>query len=317
MSEQDGKPRVLVLAGPTASGKTAVSLRLAAVLGGEIISADSRQIFRRLDIGTAKPTPAERAGVPHHLIDVRSPGEPYNAALYGVEARRAAADILARDHIPIVVGGSGLYVQAFVDGLFEGPGADAGFRARAEERIADGEFPALLEELRAIDPVAAARIDPTKPRRVIRALEVYHVTGTPMSRFHDAPRPDPPFHAVQFGLLWERQELYRRINERCDAMISAGLIEETRALAAEGFDASFNALNSVGYREALSFLRGQIDREEMLRLFRQNSRRYAKRQMTWFRRDPRIRWIPAGRGGEEGETARRIASLFRVKERPA
>ena len=304
------QPTVLVLVGPTASGKSGVALLLAAALGGEIVSADSRQVFRRLDIGTAKPTPAERARIPHHMIDIRSPGEPFSAGSYGDEARDAVAEILRRGRLPIVAGGSGLYVRALIDGFFEGPAADGEFRARAEERIAEGEFPAMLEELRRVDPEAASRIDPTKPRRIIRALEVYHSTGIPMSHLHDIPRPAPAFRALQYGLMWEREELYRRINERCDAMIAAGLLDEVRSLAAGGWDESCNALNSVGYKEAFAFLRGEIDRDEMLRLFRQNSRRYAKRQMTWFRRDSRIRWIPMGGRTPPEEAARGIGALF-------
>jgi tRNA dimethylallyltransferase len=303
-------PAILVLVGPTASGKTELALLLASALGGEIVSADSRQVFRRLDIGTAKPTPAERARIPHHMIDIHSPGETFSAGTYGDEARGVVKDILERGHVPIVAGGSGLYVQALIDGFFDGPGADEEFRARMEERIAEGEFPAMLEELRSVDPEGAARIDPTKPRRIIRALEVFHSTGTPLSRLHDVPRPAPPFRFFQYGLLWEREELYRRINERCDAMLAGGFLDEVRGLAAEGWDASFNALNTVGYKEAFAFLRGEIDHGEMTRLFRQNSRRYAKRQMTWFRRDGRIRWIQMGGETLPGEVARTIGGLF-------
>jgi tRNA dimethylallyltransferase len=285
------KPRVLVLVGPTCSGKTGVSMHLARQLNGEVISADSRQIYRHLDIGTAKPTPEERGDIPHHFVDSLDPGEDFNAGRFGEEGRRVVSGILNRNKLPIIVGGSGLYVRSLIDGLFDGPGADKEFRDVLEGRLAREGIESLVDELRRVDPVSAERIDPTKPRRVIRALEVHRLTGSPLSQLHALQEVFIPFESVQFGLAWDRAVLNRRIEARCDAMVASGLLDEVEKLASMGWDDTLNALNTVGYAEAFALRRGEIPREEFLRLFKQNSRRYAKRQMTWFRRDGRIQWM--------------------------
>lgn len=308
-------PHIVVLVGATASGKTAVSLPLARHLGGEIVSADSRQVYRHMDIGTAKPAPEERAAVPHHFIDIRNPDEEYNAGVFGEEGRAEAARIIARGNVPIVVGGSGLYVQSLVDGFFDGPPADAEFREQAEARLATEGLPALLDELGRCDPVTRARIDPTKSRRVIRALEVFHITGYPISRLQEERRVEVPFRAVFFGLAVERVELYRRIEQRCDAMLDAGLVDEAVRLEAMGYAPPMQALNTVGYAEVFAWRRGLIPEGEMVRLFKQNSRRYAKRQGTWFRRDARVRWLAAGGGRMPEAIASEIAELFRQERR--
>lgn len=304
-------PKILVVVGPTASGKTALALELARRLDGEIVSADSRQIYRYLDIGTAKPTPEERAAIPHHFVDLLSPDQEYNAGRFGEEGRRVIDEILGRTRTPIVSGGSGLYVHSLIDGFFEGPGADPEYRENLDDRLRKNGLAALLEELRRVDPLSASRIDPTKPRRIIRALEVYHATGRPLSEHHAAPPPEISFTPVLLGLHWERGELYERIDRRCGEMIDAGLLREADEIERRGYPSTLNALNSVGYREAYAFLRGAIGREEMLRLFRRNTRRYAKRQLTWFRRDARIRWIPMNGRSTAGETATMIAGEFR------
>jgi len=303
---------VPVLVGPTASGKTAVSLPLARILGGEIVSADSRQVFRFLDVGTAKPSPHERASVRHHFIDEIDPDADFNAGRFGEQGRAVVDEIFSRGATPVVVGGSGLYVRSLVDGLFEGPGADPEFRDALEERLRRGELASLIEELRLLDPVSASRIDPTKPRRIVRALEVYHATGRPLSSLQSGRRIEINFRAFFFGLLWERKELYDRINRRCERMVSDGLLKEAAELERRGFSRSLNALNTVGYREAFSCLHGEISEAEMITQFKQNTRRYAKRQMTWFRREGRIRWIPVHGGVPPEETAARIARDFRA-----
>jgi tRNA dimethylallyltransferase len=304
------KPMVVVLAGPTASGKTAVSLPLAEQLHAEILSADSRQIYRHLDIGTAKPTPSERTRVPHHFIDIRNPDEEYNAGLFGEEGREEIARILSRGRVPLVVGGSGLYIQSLVDGFFDGPPADLDFRAQAMERLrAEGVLP-LLEDLAKVDPDSAASIDPTKPRRVVRALEVYHITGIPLSVLHRERKPEIPFVPLFFGLELDRAELYQRINTRCERMLEGGLLDEVESLVVAGYSASLNALKTVGYAEAFAYRRGEISYEDMVRLFKQNSRRYAKRQLTWFRHDPRIRWIPIAESDHAVRIAGTIAGLI-------
>ena len=287
-----GGTRVLVLVGPTASGKTEVALHLAALLGGEIISADSRQVYKFLDIGTAKPAAGERRRIPHHFIDLLQPGEDFNAGRFGEEGRRVIDEVTRRGSVPIVVGGSGLYVQSLIDGFFDGPGADPDIRESLRARLAQDGVASLMNELHRVDPATAAVIDPTKPRRVVRALEVFLTTGQPLSWRQKEGRISIMFTPVLFGLLWDRKLLYERIDRRCERMIGDGLVEEADRLERMGLSPLFNALNTVGYREAFAFLHGEIDREEMIRLFQRNSRRYAKRQMTWFRRDARITWIP-------------------------
>jgi tRNA dimethylallyltransferase len=304
-------PSVLVLVGATASGKTGVSIPLAKMLDAEIISADSRQVYRYMDIGTAKPTSEDRAAVPHHFVDIRNPDEEYNAGIFGEDARREAGRISAGGKGVLVVGGSGLYVRSMVDGIFDGPPADPEFRERAEGRLAREGLGVLLEELGRIDPVTRARIDITKPRRVIRALEVFHATGEPISALQEDRKVEIPFRPVIFGLAVERAELYLRIEARCDRMLEEGLEEEAAALEERGYASTLNALNTVGYAEVYALRRGEIAREEMLRLFKQNSRRYAKRQGTWFRKDPRVIWIDAGASRGASAVAEEIAERFR------
>jgi tRNA dimethylallyltransferase len=299
---------VLVLIGPTASGKTAVSLPLAEHLGAEIISADSRQIYRFMDIGTAKPTAAERARVPHHFVDFLNPDQDYNAGDFGIQGRAEIERIFARGRVPLVVGGSGLYVRSLIDGFFDGPPADPEIRAGLERQFAEGGTEVLLSELRRVDPVFAGRVDPTKPRRMIRALEVYHVTGRPISELHEELKPEIPFALKVFGLSWPRPALYRRINERCKEMVEQGLLEEVEALVLKGYGPGLNALNTVGYAEAFAMRAGRLTRDEMIALFSQNTRRYAKRQMTWFRRDERVRWVHMGERVDTGSVVENIIS---------
>lgn len=306
-------PQVLVLVGPTASGKTSVGLRLAHLLHGEIISADSRQVYRFMDIGTAKPSKEERAV--HHFVDELTPDQEFNAGMFGVEGRKRIDEIVARGHTPIVVGGSGLYVQSLIDGFFEGPGADREYRAHLETLVEQGKVQELVQRLSAVDPVSAASADPSKPRRIIRALEVYHLTGRPISALHKEEIADIRISPCLFGLAWDRAVLYERINARCDAMLHDGLLEEIDRLERHGYTADLNALNTVGYAEGFAYRRGEISYDELVRLFRQNSRRYAKRQLTWFRRDTRIRWVPMEPGSDCADTAQKIAEEF-VKTGP-
>jgi tRNA dimethylallyltransferase len=282
---------VIVLVGPTASGKTSVSLSLARLLNAEIISADSRQVYKYLNIGTAKPTVAERRDIPHHFIDEIPPDRDFNAGEFGDKGREVIDVIFSRGRVPVVVGGSGLYVQSLIDGFFEGPGADWEYRGILEEKIQKGRAADLLNELRRVDPVSASRIDPSKPRRIVRALEVHHTTGKPLSELQREGKVAINFTPLLFGLEWERAALYERINTRCEEMLRSGLLEEIRRLEEMGYGPSLNTLRTVGYAEGFAYQRGEISYEEMVRLFKQNSRRYAKRQMTWFRRDERIHWI--------------------------
>jgi len=283
---------VLVLVGPTASGKSSVAMMLSEALGCEIISADSRQVFKYLDIGTAKPSIDDRRRIIHHFIDVLTPDGDFNAGQFGEQGRRIIDQIFARSRTPLVVGGSGLYVKSLIDGLFAGPGADPEYREFLDGRLAREGIEALREDLRRVDPDSAIRIDATKPRRIIRALEVHHTTGIPLS----AAQSDSPisinFRPILFGLDWERKIMYDRINRRCEQMVESGLVQEVRELERRGYKSDLNSLNTVGYKEAFALLRGECTTAEMLERFKQNSRRYAKRQLTWFRHDRRIRWIP-------------------------
>jgi len=227
------------------------------MLKGEIISADSRQVFRYLDIGTAKPTLEERRGIPHHFIDLLPPDADFCAGTFGVEGRRVIGEISSRGRLPIVVGGSGLYVQSLIDGFFEGPGADREYREFLEDKLTRGGIEPLLEDLRNRDPEAASRIDPTKPRRILRALEVFHLTGRPISELQKE-KPLILFQSALFGLDVPRAVLYRQIEARCDSMLERGLLREVEALKRKGYTDSLNALNTVGYREAFAYRRGEI-----------------------------------------------------------
>jgi tRNA dimethylallyltransferase len=302
--------RVLVLVGPTASGKSEVAIHLAQLLDGEILSADSRQVYKYLDIGTAKLTPVQRRRIPHHFIDLITPDRDYSAGEFGTEGRKVIDGIFLRNRLPIIAGGSGLYVQSLIDGLFEGPGADEAYRAELERRIAAGGIGRLIELLREVDPVAGLRADPTKPRRIIRALEVYHRTGKPLSEHQREHGVRPGFEAAMFGLTWERAALYIRIDQRCVRMLENGLLKEVDELERMGYPSTLNSLNTVGYKEAFAYRRGEIGFAELLRLFQQNSRRYAKRQLTWFRRDGRIRWIRCDETRDARAIAAEIADAF-------
>jgi tRNA dimethylallyltransferase len=304
------KGRVLILLGPTASGKTAVARAVASRRAVEILSADSRQIYRRLTVGTAKPSPAELAAVPHHFVDVVDPGQTYTAGDFGRDGRAAIGAILARGRLPLVVGGSGLYIRSLVDGLFEGPGADAGVRAALARELQERGLEALLEELRKVDPDAAARVSPTNPRRILRALEVYRQTGIPLSDHHRTGKVEIDFDPFFIGLRWERGELYRRIERRCREMLDQGLLREVESLRELGYGQELNALQTVGYAEAFLHLSGAVTYEEMVRRFLQNSRRYAKRQMTWFNADPRVHWIDCAPGDTPDLQGERVLALF-------
>jgi tRNA dimethylallyltransferase len=314
--DRSSLPHLLAIVGPTASGKTPLSLLVAERLNGEIVSADSRQIYRHLDVGTAKPTREQRASIPHHIVDMLEPSEEYTAGIFGKEARDVIVRIVGRGKVPIVVGGSGLYVRAVIDGLFEGPGKDPELRSQLEEKLRALGPDALLEELRRVDPRSAVRMTTAKPRPVIRALEVYYATGKPLSEFHAEQRTQPPFHVTQVGLVWERQTLYARINERVDRMVERGLVAEVQRLLQSGYDERLNSLNSVGYKEIISHLRGEISLERAVEQIKQNTRNFAKRQMTWFRTDQRIDWLTLDADSNLDEVARAIAESFlaRTKE---
>ena len=283
---------------------------MAQELGAEILSADSRQVYRFMDIGTAKPSPADLSLVRHYFIDELDPDEEFSAGSFGKAGRALIADILRRKKIPLVVGGSGLYIRSLVDGLFDGPSAEKDLRARLEERLEREGPEALLGELRAVDPAAAAKMLPTNTRRIIRALEVYHLTGRPISQMQEEDASSTGFMPVLAGLLWPRASLYERIDRRAEHMVEEGLIGEARRLLDMGYTAELNALQTVGYKEVFEFLDGKYDRERMIGLIKQNTRRYAKRQMTWFRQDRRIRWFAVAVEKDFPRVAAEICAYF-------
>jgi len=273
---------VIAILGPTASGKSALAMRVAERLGGEIVSADSRQVYRGMDIGTAKPTAEERARVRHHLIDVVDPGERYDVLRYQREGRAALTEIRARGRVALVVGGTGLYVRALLDGLdLASLPHDPAVRARLE-----AEDPARLHErLRAIDPDAAAQIDPRNRRRLVRYLEVATIAGGPVPRVRGKSIP-----ALRIGLRPPREVLVVAIERRVREMVDAGVLDEARTLVSRGIDPRLPSMSAHGYTHWASHLRGEIDLETATRLVARDVRAYSRRQMTWFRRDAAIRW---------------------------
>ena len=296
------KPKVVVVCGPTASGKTDGAIRLAATFGAEIVSADSMQVYRYMDIGTAKPTAAERARVYHHLIDVVDPDEPFDAETYVKMARDSVADIRRRNLTPIVAGGTGLYLKAFVHGLFRLPPVDRRIRDRLASEAADRGTGPLYERLRRLDPETASRIHTNDRYRILRALEVLASSGQPISSWHAAHRfADCPFEVLQIGLNIERQRLYERIDRRAEEMIAAGLADEVAGLLDNGYRPELKSMQSIGYRHMVDFLQGRTTHDEALRTMQRDTRRYAKRQMTWFRADAAIRWIDPDRFDEARE----------------
>jgi len=284
--------KILIIAGPTAVGKTGLSLNLAKKLNNvEIISADSRQVYKYMTIGTAKPTPEELATVPHHFIDIKDPDEYYSAGKFGREARRTIARLLNENKIPIVVGGSGLYIRALVDGFFEKPVFDQQIKARLKAEIKSHGLEVLFERLKQVDPISAEKLHPNDRHRIVRALEVYELTGEPLSAFQNQDSQQADFEPIFVGLTRDRKRLYQIIEHRVDQMIEQGLVDEVFQLKKMGYDSNLNSMQTVGYREVFEYLDQKISFDEMARLIKQRSRNYAKRQMTWFRKDERIKWF--------------------------
>lgn len=284
-------PPVVVVCGPTGIGKTAVAVRLAGEFDGEIISADSMQVYRRMDIGTAKPTREERRAVRHHLIDLRDPDEDFDAAEFVQSARTAANEILAHRRLPFVVGGTGLYIKAFLQGLFESAAVDPQLRLRLQKEAAELGSPVLHRRLAAVDPETAARLHPNDTFRIVRALEAFAAAGEPLSSLHAAHRfGDRPYNALKIGLQMERALLYRRIDGRVDTMLAEGLEAEVRGLLDAGCSADLKSLQSIGYRHLVDYIQGRLEWEECVRTLKRDTRRYAKRQMTWFGADHTIQW---------------------------
>jgi len=285
-------PLVVVL-GPTATGKSELAVELALRLGGEIVSADSVQVYKYLDIGTARITPRQQKGVPHHLLGFLEPDEEFTVARFQQLARSIIAEIGARSRLPFLVGGTGLYIQAVID-PYEFPshhGLEA-VRKQLQSFVETGRGAELYAELQRIDPEAARRIHPHDHHRLIRALEVYSLTRRPISSYQaKETAPSPEYDLAMIGLDRNRAELYRRIDLRVEKMFREGLVDEVRQLLGRGFESGLKPLQTLGYRQVIAYLAGEHDLASAISLTKQATRKYAKRQLTWFRRDPRIRWF--------------------------
>ncbi len=286
-------PSILCVVGPTASGKTRLAVELAKALHGEVLSCDSMQIYRRMDIGTAKPTPEETQGVPHHMIDVIGLEEPFSVGRYVEMADPILQDILSRGKTCVLCGGTGLYADSLMAGRTFAPYPETG-RRQELEALADREgTEAVLEKLRAVDPDSAERLHPGNRRRIIRAMEVYLETGKTITQHNLETQAVPPkYHPLWIGLdFTDRADLYRRIDRRVDLMMEDGLLDEIQRLLSEGVPPTATSLQAIGYKEPMAALRGEMTMEEAVEKVKQESRRYAKRQLTWFRRNKEIHWI--------------------------
>lgn len=305
---------LVAIVGATASGKTSLSLELASRFNGEIVNADSRQVYRYMDIGTAKPTPQERALVRHWLIDVVEPDEEYSLARYQEDAQAALRDIWSRRKTAFLVGGTGQYVWALLEG-WQTPRVPPDWKLRRslEERARREGADSLHRELAGVDPQAAQRVDPRNVRRVIRALEVYRTTGRPISSLQDKLRP--AFEALILGIAWPRAELYRRIDERVERMLAAGFVDEVRGLLERGYSPELPSMSGIGYRQICRHLRGEMTLTEAAAEMKTENHRLARMQSAWFRRDdPRIRWVEGGKDLRD-EGARLVAGWLSERRR--
>jgi len=286
------KTPLLVLVGPTAVGKTAFSLDIAKRRNIDIISGDSVQVYRGMDVGSAKATPAERAQAPHYMIDLLDPDEPFTVADFQERATRLIAESAARGRLPTIVGGTGLYIESVVYGYqFSDAVADEAARERWNA-VADAEgTESLHATLQARDPVSAARIHPNDRKRLIRALEIFDATGRPMSEQAQKREKSSPYELCMIGLTMERDKLYARIEARVDAMLEEGLVEEVRTLLARGYDRSLPSMQAIGYKEIAAYVAGEISYDEAVYTLKRNTRRFAKRQLSWFRAMPQIHWV--------------------------
>jgi tRNA dimethylallyltransferase len=300
------EPPLVAVLGPTASGKTALSLALAERFNGEIVNCDSVAMYREFDLGTAKPTASERARAPHHLLDCVAPTSPVTAGEYARQARQALDEIKVRGRLPILVGGTGLYLRALLEGLFPGPQRSEELRERLRERDNSRGSNYLHRILRRLDPAAAEKIHANDTPKLIRAIEVCLASRQKMTELWQQREPLRGFHIVRLGLDPDRQALYDRINRRAQQMFEAGLVEETQRLLEKYGDAA-GPLSSLGYKQAVQFLRGELTREQALQAAQQAHRNYAKRQMTWFRREPEVHWL---RGFGDDKQVQETASAW-------
>jgi tRNA dimethylallyltransferase len=314
-STHTDKPNLLVLVGPTAVGKTRISLDIAKAWNAEIISGDSMQVYRGMDIGTAKIRPEEREGVPHHLIDICEPDYPFSVAEFQERCGTLIEEISARGRLPFIVGGTGLYVESVAYGYdFAEGGSDEAYREELRQFVLSQGAEALLGKLREVDPESAERLHPNDQRRIIRALEIYRLTGKTMSEHLAVQTKTSPYELCIVGLTMERERLYARINERVDAMIAEGLVDEVKRLLDAGVSPDAVSMQGLGYKEIALHLQGSLSLDEAVELLKRDTRRFAKRQLSWFRRMKDIAWIDASENFHENLQAFHaiIAGKFRV-----
>ena len=286
------KAKLVTILGPTAAGKSELALDLAAELNGEIINADSQQVYRYMDIGTGKPSVADRARVPHHLIDIVNPDEEFNAALFRRSARASVEQIHQRTRKAMVCGGTGLYLKALTQGLFIGPGKDPTIRQNLARELGENGLAFLYRRLAKVDPSVTSTIHPNDRQRIIRALEIYELTGKPISEWQkEHAFADEPYEVLKIGLNRERAELYDRINRRCERMMQDGFLDEVRGLVGRGYGLELKPLRSVGYRQMGAVLSGTLSLDAAVEEMKQETRHFAKRQLTWFRGDGAIHWF--------------------------
>jgi len=289
------RPRVICILGPTAVGKTGMALELAGRWGGEIVGADSMQVYRHMDIGTAKPTPEERRRIPHHLLDVIDPDEPFDVSRYIGLARGVIASLQREEKPVFIVGGTGLYIRALLGGLIDGPEADEGLRRELKLEMKNRGTAHLYERLRARDPRAAGRIDPHDGIRIVRALEVIEKTGNSIVEYQEKHRfRDAPYETLRIGLRMDRDRLNDRIDRRTERMIAEGFAEEVRRLLEMGWGESLQSMQSLGYKQMMGYIAGRQSLEQTVDLMKRDTRRYAKRQMTWFTADREVGWLDPG-----------------------
>lgn len=295
------KQKLIVVAGPTASGKTGLAIEIAKAVNGEVVGADSMQIYKYMDIGAAKPTAEERGQAVHHMIDFLEPDAEYSVADYTVQAHEVISEIASRGKIPVMCGGTGLYINSVVDDVTFGEiDTDYAMRAELEELAKKEGAQKLLEILAEFDAESAQRLHPNNLRRIIRAIEFYRVTGIPISEHQRMTKErESRYEPLMISVKWDREKLYERINKRVDIMLEEGLLDEVKALMEHGYTKELNSMKGIGYKEVIDYFNGEMSLEETVGLIKQSSRRYAKRQLTWFRRDERIHWVSAENAVEE------------------
>ncbi|MEW9667729.1 tRNA (adenosine(37)-N6)-dimethylallyltransferase MiaA [Ammoniphilus sp. 3BR4] len=311
----NSKEKLLVIVGPTAVGKTALSIDLAKELSGEIISGDSMQVYKGMDIGTAKITKEEMESIPHYLIDIIYPHEAFSVADFQHESRRLITDMNYRGKLPMIVGGTGLYIQSVIyEYQFSEAQKDHSLRDALEKFAEEHGKEALHQRLQSIDPITAERLHPNDVKRVIRALEIYQLTGKPMAEFQQRS-PESPYQLCLLGLTMERSVLYERINRRVDIMVEQGLVDEVRRLLDEGYHKGLQSMQGIGYKEMVEHLEGTLSLDEAVELIKKNSRNFAKRQLTWFRSMKDITWQDMTNPGDRQELVENIRTFVAGKIR--